>query len=118
MAEIERSPPGKVSNEPDYHRLAYVLQLVWFLAPTVALCTQQNASINSNLPSLRTRLLTGSDNVDRWSNTQIWDSVLAEVQVVVSTHAILADALAHGFVQMARLSLLIFDEGTTREVIP
>jgi len=77
----------------------------------VALCTQQHASINLHLPSLRTRLLTGADNVDRWSEPHIWDAVLANIQVTVSTHAVLADALAHGFVKMAQLSLLIFDEG-------
>jgi len=87
------------------------LQLVWFLAPTVTLCTQQHASINLHLPSLRTRLLIGTDNVDRWSEQHIWDAVLANIQVTVSTHAVLADALAHGFVKMAQLSLLIFDEG-------
>lgn len=31
--------------------------------------------------------------------------------MVVSTHAVLADALAHGFVKMAQIVLLIFDEG-------
>jgi ERCC4-related helicase len=33
------------------------------------------------------------------------------MQVIVSTHAVLADALTHGFVKMANLALLIFDEG-------
>ena len=55
--------------------------------------------------------MIGSDNVDRWSNQRIWDAALDKIQVVVSTHAVLADALSHGFVNMARLSLLIFDEG-------
>lgn len=41
----------------------------------------------------------------------MWDAVLAGLQVVVSTHAILSDALTHGFVGMRRLALLIFDEG-------
>jgi ERCC4-related helicase len=95
-----------------------MLQLVWFLAPTVALCTQQNASINKKLPSLKTRLLTGLDSVELWSEQHIWDSVLAGKQVVVSTHAVLADALKHGFVKIAQLALLIFDEGTLAGTVP
>jgi RecG-like helicase len=88
-----------------------LLQLLWLLAPTVALCTQQHASILANLPAVHTKLLIGSDNVHRWSEQHIWDAVLANVQVIVSTHAVLADALAHGFVKMSQLALLIYDEG-------
>jgi hypothetical protein len=35
------------------------------------------------------------------------------VQVVVSTHQILLDALSHGFVSLKDLALLVFDEGTS-----
>ncbi|OQU96383.1 hypothetical protein CLAIMM_02472 isoform 1 [Cladophialophora immunda] len=85
-------------------------KLVWFLAPTVALCTQQHEVMLSQLPAARTKLLLGADNVDRWSEQRIWDAALSGVQIVVSTHAVLLDALAHGFVQMTRLALLVFDE--------
>lgn len=84
---------------------------MWFLAPTVSLCRQQHLAIGSYLPALRMRLLVGSDNVDRWSDQDTWDAALQDMDCVVSTHAVLADALAHGFVRMHRLSLLIFDEG-------
>jgi ERCC4-related helicase len=95
LAELDRSP-GK---------------LVWFLAPQVALCEQQFEVIRKQLPAVRVRLLTGADNVDRWSEQRIWDAVLDRIQIVVSTHAVLADALTHGFVTLTRLSLLVFDEG-------
>lgn len=49
--------------------------------------------------------------MDRWSEQSIWDVVLSGLQVVVSTHAILSDALSHGFIKMKRLALIIFDEG-------
>ena len=88
-----------------------VAYLVWFLAPTVALCTQKHGVISLQLPAARTRLLIGSDNVDRWSEQRIWDAALKDVQIVVSTHAVLADALSHGFVRISKLALLIFDEG-------
>jgi hypothetical protein len=32
--------------------------------------------------------------------------------IIVSTHTMLADALAHRFVAMAKLALIIFDEST------
>ncbi|KAJ5835336.1 hypothetical protein N7447_001362 [Penicillium robsamsonii] len=85
-------------------------KLVWFLAPTVALSLQQHEVITSQIVSVKTKVLTGLDNVDRWTEQGIWDKVLKDVRVVVSTYAVLADALGHGFVRMSRLSLLIFDE--------
>lgn len=59
---------------------------------------------------MKTRTLTGLDNVDRWTDQSTWDSVLQDIRIIVSTHAVLADALNHGFVRMSQLSLLIFDE--------
>ncbi|KAJ5772613.1 hypothetical protein N7520_003142 [Penicillium odoratum] len=85
-------------------------KLVWFLAPTVALCIQQHDVIASQLSSVKIRTLTGLDNVDRWTEQATWNKVLRDVRVVVSTHAVLADALSHGFVRMSQLSLIVFDE--------
>ncbi|KAJ5556705.1 ATP-dependent helicase dcl2 [Penicillium frequentans] len=56
------------------------------------------------------RMLTGDDGVDCWSNQDIWDTALGGMRVVFSTHAVLADALAHGFVSLQQLALLVFDE--------
>lgn len=55
--------------------------------------------------------MTGLDKVELWTEQAIWDAVLQDIQVVVSTHAVLADALTHGFVNISQLSLIIFDEG-------
>jgi ERCC4-related helicase len=85
--------------------------LIWFLAPTVALCIQQYEVICSHLPAVKACTLTGLDKVDRWKNQSIWDEVLKEKQVVVSTHAVLLDALTHGFVKISELGLIVFDEG-------
>ncbi|KAI9802439.1 MAG: hypothetical protein M1825_002823 [Sarcosagium campestre] len=94
-AELERCSPKK---------------LIWFLAPTVALCEQQYGVLSTSLPAVQIRLLLGSDSVDHWSEQRIWDIVLDNFKIVVSTHAVLTDALGHGFVTMDRLSLLVFDE--------
>lgn len=96
MAELERCPSHKI---------------IWFLAPTVALCFQQYEVLTDHAPNVKTRVLTGLDNVDRWTEQSIWDKVLQDVRIVVSTHAVLSDALNHGFVRMSQLALLVFDEG-------
>ncbi|KAJ5943764.1 hypothetical protein N7516_003932 [Penicillium verrucosum] len=85
-------------------------KLIWFLTPTVALSLQQHEVITSQILSVKTKVLTGLDNVDRWTEQGVWDKVLKDVRVVVSTYAVLADALGHGFVRMSRLALIIFDE--------
>lgn len=84
---------------------------MWFLAPTVALSLQQHSVISSQIPAVKTRVLTGLDNVERWTSQNVWNTVLQDVRVVVSTHAVLADALSHGFVTMGKLALIVFDEG-------
>jgi ERCC4-related helicase len=57
------------------------------------------------------KFLSGADGVDRWTEQTLWDSILSNVDVVVSTYQILADALSHGFVKMESLALIVFDEG-------
>lgn len=63
------------------------------------------------MPAYSHRLLTGSDNVDFWSVPRIWEAALDKHRVVVSTHAVLADALRHGFLSIVDISLIVFDEG-------
>lgn len=63
------------------------------------------------MPAYKMRMLTGQDNVDKWSELSIWDAALDQVRVVVSTHAVLMDALRHGFVRLTSLALIVFDEG-------
>lgn len=84
---------------------------MWFLAPSVALAEQQAQVLSDHLPAYRLRTLLGADGVEKWTDQGIWDALLANVSVMVSTPAVLADALSHGFLNMRRLSLCIFDEG-------
>ncbi|OHE97620.1 RNase3 domain-containing protein [Colletotrichum orchidophilum] len=85
-------------------------QIVWFLAPTVSLCNQQFEVLKTQIPEVQIKFLSGDDNVDSWSDQQVWDAVLLNVRIVVSTYQILLDALSHAFVPMSRLSLIVFDE--------
>ncbi|KAF2458152.1 hypothetical protein BDY21DRAFT_319388 [Lineolata rhizophorae] len=83
---------------------------IWFMAPTVALCNQQYNMFRRHLPAYQCRFLSGNDGVDSWSDQMIWDAVLLDIRIVVCTPQVLFDALSHGFVQMAGISLLVFDE--------
>ncbi|KAH8728858.1 dicer-like protein 2 [Phaeosphaeriaceae sp. PMI808] len=85
-------------------------QLIWFLAPTVALCEQQHETFKTNLPGYGVQTISGKDGVDHWTNQGDWDAVLANVRIVITTHQVLLDALSHAFVKMSKLALLIFDE--------
>ncbi|KAL2832581.1 hypothetical protein BDW59DRAFT_106358 [Aspergillus cavernicola] len=85
-------------------------KLIWFLAPTVALCLQQHKVILQHIPAAKSRTLTGLDKVELWTEQAVWNAVLGDVQVVISTHAVLMDAMTHGFVKISQLGLIIFDE--------
>ncbi|CZR61729.1 related to Dcl-2 dicer RNA helicase/RNAseIII CAF [Phialocephala subalpina] len=85
-------------------------KVIWFLAPTVQLCLQQLAVLQSQIASVQIKSFTSLDNVDKWSDKATWDAVLTNVNIVVSTYAVLYDALSHAFVNMKSLALIVFDE--------
>ncbi|ROW12958.1 hypothetical protein VPNG_04661 [Cytospora leucostoma] len=87
-------------------------QVIWFLAPTKPLCAQQFGVIKTQIPSVQIKMITGANNVDNWSKST-WEGALINVNVVVSPHQVLLDALIHGFVKISSLALIIFDEGKT-----
>lgn len=66
--------------------------------------------IKLQIPSITAKLLTSNENVDAWT-AKIWAVILKDVRIVVSTPQVLYDALCHGFMNMDRLALVIFDEG-------
>ncbi|EUC48275.1 hypothetical protein COCMIDRAFT_2887 [Bipolaris oryzae ATCC 44560] len=99
---IERARAELETCKPD--------KLVWFLAPTVALCEQQYGVFQANLPGYSHLLLCGRD-VELWTTQSAWNEVFQHnVRIVMSTHQILLDALTHGFISLEKLALLIFDE--------
>ncbi|KAF8859184.1 RNase3 domain-containing protein, partial [Acephala macrosclerotiorum] len=85
-------------------------KVIWFLAPTVQLCLQQLVVLQSQIASVQIKSFTSLDNVDKWSDKATWGAVLTNVNIVVSTYAVLCDALFHGFVEMKSLALIVFDE--------
>lgn len=78
----------------------------------MALAEQQYTVISQQLPAFQARMLSGADNVDHWSTQEIWDSILWNIRIVVSTPQVLLDAMSRGFVKLTRIALLVFDEGT------
>ena len=107
--------PGQKTSSSRTLRPCAVLywhfQILWFLAPTVALCEQQHNYISAQIAQVHTRFLSGADNVDAWGDKAMWDAILKNVRIVVSTYQILLNALDHGFVWMQSLALVVFDEG-------
>ena len=93
------------------HLHTNIWQFIWFLAPTVALCAQQFEYLQSQITFVHMKYLSGADEVERWTEQSLWDAVLKDCKVVVSTYQILLDALTHGFVKMESLALIVFDEG-------
>ncbi|KAI1364236.1 RNase3 domain-containing protein [Xylaria arbuscula] len=85
-------------------------KIIWFLAPTIALCEQQFRVMKSQIGAATIKILSGADGIDTWSEKRIWDDYLQGVHIVVSTYQVLLDAVTHAFVQISQLSLVVFDE--------
>lgn len=93
------------------------MQICWLLSPTVALCRQHKTVFEKYLSRYQSRLLVGSEGVERWTDQSTWNEALLNQRIVISTEAVLLDALGHAFVKMSKITLLIFDEGTFRPSI-
>ncbi|KAL2888792.1 RNase3 domain-containing protein [Ceratocystis lukuohia] len=87
-----------------------IVTMAWFLAPTASLCMQQHEVISAQIPSVKTKIMLGTDSMDSWSTKARWSRELEGVRIVVCTHQILLDALDHSFVDLDDMSLIIFDE--------
>ncbi|CAI4217314.1 unnamed protein product [Parascedosporium putredinis] len=83
---------------------------IWFLAPTVSLCQQQFGVLTSQIPAVLIKVVTGEDNIQSWSTERVWGAFLKNVKIVVATYQVLFDALAHAFVRMGSVALIVFDE--------
>lgn len=56
--------------------------------PTVALAIQQHKVLSENIPDVQARMLSGADGVDHWGKQSMWDDVLKNIRIVVSTHQV------------------------------
>ena len=87
-----------------------ILQLSWFVAPTVALVQQQRDVIATHIP-VSVGLVSGASDPHQWKDPSLWRGILDTHRVMVTTPQVLLDALRHGYANLgADISLLIFDE--------
>ena len=78
----------------------------------MSLAEQQFEAIRAQTPGVQSKLILGSDNVEAWSSKPgVWDAVLYNTRVVVSTYQILFDAVTHALVPLSSLGLIVIDEG-------
>lgn len=78
----------------------------------MSLADQQFEAIQAQIPAVQSKLIRGSDNVDAWSTKPgVWDAVLNNARIVVSTYQILFDAVSHALVPLSTLGLIVIDEG-------
>ncbi|KAF9148519.1 Dicer-like protein 1 [Linnemannia schmuckeri] len=83
-------------------------KLSFFIVNNVPLVFQQAAVIRANCDAEVT-MLCGAMDTKKFSD-ELWGETYKKVDVVVVTAQILLDLFRHGFVQMSRVNLLIFDE--------
>lgn len=83
-------------------------KITFFLVASVTLVFQQYAVLDANLDH-KIAQLYGTMNVDTWSEA-VWGQHFAENRVIVCTADILLHCLAHSFITIPRINLLVFDE--------
>ncbi|ETN43326.1 uncharacterized protein HMPREF1541_02485 [Cyphellophora europaea CBS 101466] len=94
QAELERTPN----------------KLIWLLTPSQVLAEQQHSFLSAQLPTYTFRLITGADNAEYWASKEVWTAALLNQNGIVSTPAILLEALKHDYLSLSIISLLVFDE--------
>ncbi|KAF9904462.1 Dicer-like protein 1 [Linnemannia zychae] len=83
-------------------------KISFFVVNNVPLVAQQAAVISANCAA-EVAKLNGAMDTKKFSD-DLWSETYKRVDVVVVTAQILLDLFRHGFVQMSRVNLLIFDE--------
>lgn len=97
-----------IDNEIENRAKGMPVKISFFLVASVTLVYQQFSVLESNLDHKIARLC-GADKTDRWDGAR-WQKEFYENKVVVCTAEILNQALAHSYIRMSQINLLIFDE--------
>ncbi|KAF9870302.1 RNase3 domain protein [Colletotrichum karsti] len=83
-------------------------RIAFFLVDKVSLVFQQHAVLECNLDHPVARFC--GDMIDAMWSHEFWNQQFEEYRVVVCTAAILQKCLAHSYIRMEQINLLIFDE--------
>lgn len=94
--ELERRAAGRTPK------------ISFFLVASVTLVYQQHSVLETNLAHPVARVC-GADNVDNWHKDR-WLNLFSDHKVIVATADVLHQCLAHSYLRMDQINLLIFDE--------
>ncbi|KAK3649185.1 Dicer-like protein 1 [Elasticomyces elasticus] len=83
-------------------------KISFFLVASVTLVYQQFSVLEKNIDHKVSRVC-GADGVDNWNKAK-WAKLFAENKVIVATADVLHQCLAHSYITMEQINLLIFDE--------
>ena len=86
----------------------YIKRKIHFIYFSVPLVTQQSSYIEKHT-SLQVGKYYGEMGVDFWSADR-WSTEFNDHNILVMTRQIFLDALVHGFVHIAKINLIVFDE--------
>ncbi|KAK5951972.1 Dicer-like protein 1 [Knufia fluminis] len=84
-------------------------KIVCFLANSVHLVQQQAKVLTNNLIESPAVLYGGNNKANLWLK-KTWEDIKQHNKIVVCTPAVLDQALAHSYISMEDISLLVFDE--------
>ena len=98
-------PPGAKPAQLQGSSYGFLHRLLPFAPSNIASSRNRSGTSRLSVLSMLTTCHT-------WTKLRIWNNLLRNVRVVISTHQILCDAISHAFVRLYRLTILIFDEGT------
>lgn len=63
-------------------------QLIFVIVPAVALVEQWGRVVKEQLPAIPVKTLVGSDDIDRWREQWIWDSVFESSRIIICTYQV------------------------------
>ncbi|KAI7089846.1 dicer-like protein 1 [Hortaea werneckii] len=97
-----------IDQELEHRAAGKEPRISFFLVASVTLVHQQRAVLEANLDHNVGRA-SGADNVDNWNKAK-WSKLFSENKVIVATADVLHQCLAHSYITMKQINLLIFDE--------
>ena len=97
-----------IDQELEHRAAGRAPKIAFFLVASVTLVYQQFSVLETNLDHEVARVC-GADGADNWNRAK-WIKWFSDNKVIVCTADILHQCLAHGYISMRHINLLIFDE--------
>ena len=97
-----------IDEELEHRAAGKPPKISFFLGASVTLVWQQFSVLETNLDHKVARVV-GADGADNWKKAK-WDKLFFENKIIVCTAEILHQCLAHSYITIKQINLLIFDE--------